>query len=294
MPPLDITNNGPLDITYPPDGQPGGGGGTPDDGSVTAAKLASDAVETAKILGGAVTEAKLAAAVQTKLNLTRDGLSRVNPFIFNDFLSPTSTTLAPYLGTAVASGTVAIGTTGEYDANHPGVIRIASSTTTNSGFHIGSSTGALLLGGAEEAIIIWRPSVFANTTTRAGFHDANSSTAPVDGCWIEVDTSGVASGKTSNNSTASTTGTTFQLVAGTWYRFCVTLNAAATSVTFEITNDAGTVLWTDTLSANIPTASGRETGIAFISTNVGTTATGLSTLDYMSYICRRTLARGGA
>jgi hypothetical protein len=220
-------------------------------------------------------------------------VDRVRPYIFNDFFSPTATTVAPFLGTAVASGTVAVGTSGEFDANHPGVIRIASSTTTNSGFHIGSAVASLLLGGAEEAVFIWRPSVFTNTTTRAGFHDANSSTAPVDGCWIEVDTSGVASGKTSNNSTSSTTGTTLQLTTGTWYRFRITLNANATSVTFEITNDAGSVLWTDTLSANIPTASGRETGLSFISTNSGTTATGLSSLDFMSYLCRRTLARGG-
>lgn len=39
------------------------GGGAPADGSVTAAKLAADAVETAKIKNGAVTAAKLAAGV---------------------------------------------------------------------------------------------------------------------------------------------------------------------------------------------------------------------------------------
>lgn len=39
------------------------GGGAPSDGSVTAAMLAADAVETAKIKNGAVTAAKLAAGV---------------------------------------------------------------------------------------------------------------------------------------------------------------------------------------------------------------------------------------
>jgi hypothetical protein len=58
--------------------------------------------------------------------------------------------------------------------------------------------------------------------------------------------------------------------------------ANAASVTFALYDDSGALLWTDTLSTNIPTASGRETGAGIIGTNSGTSATDLYHLDYMA------------
>jgi hypothetical protein len=41
-------------------------------------------------------------------------------------------------------------------------------------------------------------------------------------------------------------------------------------------------LWTNNLTANIPSAAGRETGASMIGTNVGTTAVDLYHLDWLA------------
>jgi hypothetical protein len=63
------------------------------------------------------------------------------------------------------------------------------------------------------------------------------------------------------------------------------MNSNATLATFEIFNSAGTSLFTtnNTVSANIPTASGREMGTGIIATSTRTAAAVLVNLDYMSY-----------
>lgn len=60
------------------------------------------------------------------------------------------------------------------------------------------------------------------------------------------------------------------------------VNAGDTQATFALCNDAGTLLSSEPLSTNIPTAAGRETGAGFIATNSGTTATDLAHLDKMA------------
>jgi hypothetical protein len=78
------------------------------------------------------------------------------------------------------------------------------------------------------------------------------------------------------------TGTTYTFSASSWYRLKIQLNSNATSVTFVIYDDAGNVLWTDSLTTNIPTSSGRETGAGMIGTSSGTTAVDLYHLDLMA------------
>jgi hypothetical protein len=198
---------------------------------------------------------------------------------------------APFSNSAVSSGTVAQAASGTVTTkDHPGVVRFTSSTTANSGYRIGTDLVSYRLGGGEAFSCVWRHETFTNTTCRIGFHDCSTSADAVDGCYIEVDTSGVASAKTASNSSRTTNATTVTLSTGTWYNCDIFLNSAGTLVDFIIRNDAGTVLLNVNNTTNIPTGSGRECGAVAIATNSGTTATLLFSLDYMSvsFITART------
>jgi hypothetical protein len=83
------------------------------------------------------------------------------------------------------------------------------------------------------------------------------------------------------------------LAANTWYHGRITVNPTATLVLFEVFSDAGVLLGSASLTTNIPTATGRETGAGIIGTNSGTTATDIAYVDYMSVSFKgRPLQRG--
>jgi len=227
-------------------------------------------------------------------NVLNNSNTRRQILLSNDFLVATGTqALDPFLGTAIASGTSNQPTAGIIDANHPGAIRLLSSTTTNSGFFVGTNISSIRLAGDDHFNAVFQLASLALNTTRLGFLDTATVADAVDGAYLEIDASGVVTGKTANNSTRSSTGTTYTISATTWYRAFIRTNAANTAVIFYLYNDAGTLLWTDTLSTNIPTASGREVGAAFVITNSGTTAIDLAHIDYMSFAIRRSVQRGG-
>jgi hypothetical protein len=194
---------------------------------------------------------------------------------------------APWLGLLLSSGTLNP-TAGS--ANHPGIVQCTSSATGNSGgtFYL-NSTGLLLAGGETTELVFWLITT-TDTTVRFGFQDSFTSTAPVDGAWINI-AGTTLTGKTRSNSTESITGTSYTITANTWYRVKVVINADATRVDFYLYDAAGTQLWTDYLTTNIPTATGRETGHGVVATNAGTTAKPLVNLDYMNLSMTRTLTR---
>jgi len=215
---------------------------------------------------------------------------RKRPFLYSDFVAAGTSTSDPFLGVLIASGTSNATSNGVANANHPGAVRFRSSTTTNSGLFIGTNANQLLLAGDEYFEAIFRIDTLALSTFRLGFHDTNTSSDAVDGAYVEIDSSGIVTGKTSSNSTRSSTATTYTASASTWYRLRVVVNSMSL-VTFTLYNDSGTSLWTDTLTANIPSASGRETGAGVIATNSGTTAVDLLHLDYLAVTWGRDLTR---
>jgi hypothetical protein len=167
-------------------------------------------------------------------------------------------------------------------ANHPGILQITSSTTANSGAFIRTSVDALLIGGGEIAEFVFRIPDLTTATIRMGFIDNATSADCVDGCYIEIPSTGAAVGKTSSNSTRTTSATIATLSTNTWYRGRVTVDRTAANVTFQIFDDSGNQLGTQTNSANIPTATGRETGHGIIGTKSGTVAQAIFQIDYMS------------
>lgn len=206
--------------------------------------------------------------------------NRLAPSYETDFLSTSS--LGCFTATAVSSGTNA-GTvpSAAVDASHMGVLFFRCAAAPNSGYRVVTNVDILLSGGEVYDAIFYTPSPFTAHAARFGFFDVFTTSAPVDGCWLSVDGSGVAQGNNSSNSSAAATGTTFTLSAATYYHARITVNSGATSVLYEIYSDAGTLLWSSALTTSIPTGSGRITACGCLFTNSGGVAVDLYGMDYM-------------
>jgi hypothetical protein len=257
--------------------------------------------EVAAVVSGAERSANKGAAggycglpnpLDPTLPLRADGTAgiRLGLLVESDFLWAYNVVDSlPWQPAAINSGTRGM-LTGT--ANHPGTVRISSSTSANSGWYYNLPANVLLLAGGEQGDLVCRPQTLAGTTVRFGYHDASSVTSPTDGCYIYQDpATGIITGRTMTNSVGSTTGTGYQLVTNTWYRWRVVVNSDASRVDFFCFDEAGNQLWTDNLTTNIPTAAGRETGHGIVATNSGTTAVALVDLDYINLEIRRVLIR---
>lgn len=228
--------------------------------------------------------------------LARPNKSRVVIYE-SDFLSATSAAIAGAGGAANGSGTAAISTL--VSAAHPGVVLLSDSTTANGGYYFMSHVSAFLLAGGESSEWVFNLDTgMARTTAvvRMGFHDQSvTSSEPTDGAWINIvgdGTKATISGKTANNTSTSTTSSTYTADLSTWYRCVVSLNSNATAVSFYLYNASGTQLWTDTLSANIPTGASRQTGWGVIAGQSTTDAAApIIHLDYCNMTIDRTLVR---
>ncbi|MFA5696533.1 MAG: hypothetical protein WC917_03765, partial [Bacilli bacterium] len=202
---------------------------------------------------------------------------RTAPFWVNDFMT-SSTQTYPWASTGVSSGTqrAIVGS-----VNHPGIVKVNSSSTANSGYYYEFINSSLAgLHGNEVTTAIIFPIRTDSVTTRFGFHDATSSSDAVDGVYFEVvPGDGECSGKTANNSVRSTTGTHYHLSNSTWYRLYLVVNGDATRVDYYIFDAAGAQLWTDGLTTNIPTA--RSTGHGIICTKTLGGVSELINIDYM-------------
>lgn len=216
-------------------------------------------------------------------------------FYETDFLGPASAGAVeaafPWDLSLVSSGTQSK-IAGE--ANHPGILRLSSSTTANSGVAIvtdAPSVGAFLISGGEISQHIFRIQTLTNTTIRMAFLDTASSTDATDGVYIEIPATGAAVGKTASNSTRTTSSTIATLSTNTWYKAVVAVNHNATNCWFGIYSESGSLLGSQTISTNIPTGAGRQTNHGVVATNSGTTAVALIELDYMSVGVLRPLTR---
>ena len=291
-------------------------------GNINASKLATGAVTTAKIADANVTTAKIADANVTNAKLADSPAktvkgsvaggpptdvtfaelvaaaggvgelsNRTSPVIWTDFMGGSLATYSDFRNFAIAGGTLS----GAYTLaalanNHPGVVPLTSVATINSGYGFLFSNSVKLSGGQVFDVCFHTPAAFANVLLRFGFHDTLTNADAVDGAYFELNGSGVVVAKTSNNSTRTTSATVATLVVSTWYHARITVNDTATSVVFEIFDDAGTLLGTQTITTNIPSA--RETGAGFVATIGTATAQVLAFVDYMSVKYGKPLARG--
>lgn len=206
---------------------------------------------------------------------------RVRPQAWTDCIGTGAGNIAPYSLNGVSSGTAATQTS---DANHPGVIRFTSFTNADSGDRLVTGTNNILLAAGDYFEAVISIVTLTNLTIRIGFIDTINVSDCVDGAYFEIVSTGVATAKTSDNSTRTSAGTTATLSITTWYRLEVEI-VSSTSARFRIYNaDTGAVVLAEqNITTNIPTGSTRQTGIGIIATNSGTTATALVDVDWLGY-----------
>jgi len=223
-------------------------------------------------------------ANDTAISTINTSLTEMSHKVCSDFFYDAAAATSPWAPVAIASGTK-INLSGTQ--KHPGVLQLQSSTSANSGIVHRLALNCFLLAGSESTTETFKTADSQTTITRRmGFHNSVDSSAPADGVYAKI-VDGTLTGQTSNNSTGSTTATNYALANGTYYRLKIVLNSNATLATFTLyADDSDTVLWTDTLSTNIPTA--RATGHADVCTSSGTTAITLGYLDYMDIVLPHT------
>jgi hypothetical protein len=241
-------------------------------------------------LGDAGGYCALPSPLDNSLPLRADGTPALPTGLFAEsdlFTGPTIA--APWTAAAITTGTSAI-LAGE--PNHPGIHRLTSAAPPSGRLFIVAAS-PFLISGMERAYFKLRPQVLANTVLRCGFLDSIGLAAATDAVMFRMDPAlgapGQIVGECSAGGIVSQTATSFVLVTNTWYHLRCYLNAAATLATFEILNDAGVVLWTDSVNSNIPNVAGQETGHGLIVYSTGTV--NMIDLDYLSVEVRRQLYR---
>jgi hypothetical protein len=157
--------------------------------------------------------------------------------------------------------------------NHPGITLFKAKTSAggDSGYYHRVAPPFALVTGSEESESYIQPRVLAGSTIRLGLIDTITNADCTNGVYLEMTTvggvPGTLVGKTAAAGARSTTASSYVLTSNTWYHTKIVINAAASLVTFTLYSEAGAVLWTDTLNANIPTAAGQETGIGTMANN---------------------------
>lgn len=200
---------------------------------------------------------------------------------FTDCFTTNAAGFYPFNGAALSNGSVNVATT--TTLNRAGIVRLRSGSNANSGYLIATSANSLIIKGKEvflSALIIH--SIAATTVIREGFIDTINSSDCVDGVYFEI-TNGSIRAKTSNNNVRTSSTNTFSIVVDTYYWSAIKINSDATLATFKVFNEQGTLLFTDTISTNIPTAINRDTGIGIIGSSSLSAATDLYSLDFMGF-----------
>jgi hypothetical protein len=228
----------------------------------------------------------LAQAIGADIKTLSVGVTPIenNVVLFADFIQGSNAQNLPYFGAALNGGSSPVNST-NLSANRPGVVRLTSSTTINSGYRWQTDNN-IRLGGKE----VFQAGILLvnipNITLRAGFHDSNSSTDAVDGVYLEVTGAGAVVLKTANNNVRTTSALLAQLVVNVWYKFKITMNADATSALGEIFNESNVLIGSQTITTNIPKTAGRELGAGVTCSMNATTAVGMIDLDYLKTVLK--------
>ncbi len=195
----------------------------------------------------------------------------------------------PFPGIAVSGGIIS--STLAHIANHPGVVVFRGSGTSGGGAYI-SSVMPYCINGSEIFECVFLVNSLANATIRLGMHDSVSGADAVDGIYLEIASTGVATGKSAANSSRTATGTTVTLSANTWYRLRIEMNSTAAIATYYIYDAAGTELWTDYVDANLPTGAGREvTCVKLTATKANTSSQDVLSIDWVKFLQRKVMTR---
>jgi|GEM_PF-2840037 len=182
-------------------------------------------------------------------------------------------------GTHFGSGVINSGNQTQIDGTvpHPGVVQVGNNSNANGGVYWQVGGFSFLIGGGEAFVIVFQVDAATDVVAHLGFQDSFTAAEPTDGVYLNIDGT-TLDGMTADNGTRSTTTSSYTISTGTWYTGRVTVNSDASSVSYSLNDDTGTLLWSDTLATNIPTTAGRTTGAG--ATAYKTTA---ADADFISY-----------
>lgn len=219
--------------------------------------------------------------------------------LFSDLTVSPATTGGPFIISSSGTGAGVSGITVP-NGGRMGIIQFTTGTTATGRIAHTTNTVAIRLGGGTYVyeVDVYIPTLSDGTqrfTILGGYFANLSSPTQANAVCFLYDEGGVATGAgasgnwralTANNSTRTYTDTTIAVVAATWVKLRIEVNADATEVVFKIN---GTTVATH--STNIPTAAGREMGCATgIIKSIGTTARTMW-LDYQLCDIEFTTAR---
>jgi hypothetical protein len=224
-------------------------------------------------------------------NINPQSKSRLLYQIFqNDFVGNSVGSLAPFASTAINGGTFVNTSTNLIGGL--GVVTIRASNLSNGGGIIGNSnllqssyTAIKPLAGQRMDVVFRTPASIPNASIiRIGFLGLTSALNgdTSNGYYIYI-YSGNFWGMTASNSVRSLTSTTYgTLATSTWYHARLIHNS--NYITYQLYNQAGTLLWTSNLFDNIPISGGLNFGIQAMADVGNTTPQDLISLDYMSFL----------
>ena len=210
--------------------------------------------------------------------LTNTGVSGINNVTYQWEFLATATAADAWLGAAISggnnSGTAPLGTPSMNANSHPGVLTLRSSTTANSGYRY--LTGILRSYMDSKFACISATAEYSTTVALMGFFNTTDSSEPSNGIYFRLSgTSLQAICRTSDVTTSVTLGTIEQF---TFYHYQIVTDEG--SSIFTVTNDAGTVLFTTTISTNVPDVVSLQCGVVAWDT-AGGSATHVMYPDYL-------------
>jgi hypothetical protein len=204
---------------------------------------------------------------------------------FTDFISGYGSGTSTSELFSTSSGTGA-GFSIASEAGRPGIYQANSGTTATGRHSLTTPNSSTTLGGGTWTFeTMLQVPTLSNATERfqniSGFFDMNTAANQTDGIYFLYDEGGVSTGSsatpnfqivTSSNSVRTFQTTSTSVVANTWYKLKIVVNATATSVEYFI-NDVSV----GTSTTNIPTGALRQLGWGLLQNkSVGITSRAVS------------------
>jgi len=174
--------------------------------------------------------------------------------IYHDF--DKTVTSGGYQMTNINGGTI-VQSSGYNDANHYGVLLVQSTNSANSGYYVSQIAGSggvanILMVGLRTDFVFKTPTTIdSNSIIRFGFATGALTSEFTYGTYFEILSNSLV-GKTANNSVRSST-SAYTVSADTWYHLRVEVTSLSL-ITYYVYDMIGTILFSATLSTNIPTA----------------------------------------
>jgi hypothetical protein len=214
------------------------------------------------------------------------------PSIHTDFLESTAQidsltyVIGGLYGSIVSNGSPS-SPSGEVD--HPGLLGLRCGTNANSGFGVLYRSTGIKLNGLEHSEFIFRIDLTTGLLFKAGMVIGGVSD-PFGGVWINI-SSTTLTGKTANASTVSTTSSSYTTSDSVWYRGKIETNSDASVINYFLYDMSGSLLWSDTLSTNIPTSAIPAGGIHAYKTTSSGADTLICTVDWLAFWSEKLLNR---